>query len=68
MGLTTEEEREERHTAPALNMPDTATLPDALARAVADAYSGVLSEAMPERMKALLDSIKRLEAGQKKAD
>ncbi len=64
--MTIDEEGEgaQRSRIPAV--PETAPLSEALAQTVAEAYVDVLKEEMPERMKALIESIKRLEAGPKK--
>lgn len=64
--MSADEENEDAGVQPAL--PDVIHLPDALARAVAKAYSELLKEPVPSRLADLLDAIRRFEAGRKKAD
>lgn len=66
--MTVEEEGRDAQRPQTLPLPEVAPLSEALTRVVAEAYADVLKEAMPERMMALIESIKRLEAGQKKSD
>ena len=42
-------------------------LPDPLAKSVAESYAEILNEPVPERLTDLLDTIRRLEKGQRKS-
>jgi hypothetical protein len=57
---------DEEGTPPAT--PDAAPLPDALAQAVARAYSELLREPVPDRLARLMEAIRRFEAHRRKPD